>query len=647
MFDNPLIPGDPYMYDVKWIIRNILEHSSELSSLDEKIQKAVIAALDQHDPIYFESADALINSGIKAGALAYIEGYYTPGDGGANLYITTDDYNDIIGADFYITLADPNMWALPVILTPFVTPEMFGAYGDGISDDTNAMKAFALHTERDQIALNNYKVSETITINSKKQGSINIAMLYGTIEFIECDNCNISVISIGDSYNGGHVYTGLENFNFPNLTDIGVCMTDCYSNVCVIGSYRHEIGLRLTGNSKGCVYNTITLKSISDNVVGIDLYNENSGWTNENLFFAGSISNSNGNPHKAENIGIRMWRAAGNGNTINSNLFIKPAFEMWGLPIKGDNANYNAVISARGENQTALYADFSSSCSYNSITLAYSTAVADAQLITKNSGFADNLGYKKETELITNGFRNVFHYQFESPSEISYIGNGTKYYKFVPRLNSYRYGASGLINPDAVYYDLTSDLCIDNTNGLFIQDSYGYGRAININGVTKIGLQAKVTTGNIRFSISCYDGNNSPVALNSNSFAGAGWSFNNNEIRSSSNQDGRFMTVTILDTSIKRIIISVRSFPQNAVINSFDIYSGNIDTYFYYDSFDIEPVFNETAPIGQYFIKYGKAGEILPYAEIETGTDATGTYYITSCICTTDGNNWQKLKSYI
>ena len=260
MFDNPLIPGDPYMYDVKWIIRNILEHSSELSSLDEKIQKAVIAALDQHDPIYFESADALINSGIKAGALAYIEGYYTPGDGGANLYITTDDYNDIIGADFYITLADPNMWALPVILTPFVTPEMFGAYGDGISDDTNAMKAFALHTERDQIALNNYKVSETITINSKKQGSINIAMLYGTIEFIECDNCNISVISIGDSYNGGHVYTGLENFNFPNLTDIGVCMTDCYSNVCVIGSYRHEIGLRLTGNSKGCVYNTIINK---------------------------------------------------------------------------------------------------------------------------------------------------------------------------------------------------------------------------------------------------------------------------------------------------------------------------------------------------------------------------------------------------
>lgn len=140
MYNNPLIPGDPYMYDVKWIIAKILEHSAELSNLDEKIRAEVIAALDQHDPIYFESADALINSGIKAGALAYIEGYYTPGDGGANLYLTTDDYNDIISAPFYITLDGPNKWAVPIILNSFLTPEMFGAKGDGTTNDTEAVK---------------------------------------------------------------------------------------------------------------------------------------------------------------------------------------------------------------------------------------------------------------------------------------------------------------------------------------------------------------------------------------------------------------------------------------------------------------------------------------------------------------------------
>lgn len=139
MYNNPLIPGDPYMYDVKWIISKILEHSAELSTLDEKIRAEIIAALNQHDPVYFESTDALINSGIKTGALAYIEGYYEPGDGGANLYITTDDYNDIINAAFYITLDGANMWALPVILAPYVTPEMFGAKGDGTTDDSAAI----------------------------------------------------------------------------------------------------------------------------------------------------------------------------------------------------------------------------------------------------------------------------------------------------------------------------------------------------------------------------------------------------------------------------------------------------------------------------------------------------------------------------
>jgi len=146
--NNPYIPGDPYSYDLKWLVRKVKEHSALLenieSTLDQKIAEAIMRYLDQHDPVYYQTAQELIDSQMRAGSIAYIEGYYTAGDGGANLYYVTDDYNDIIGLDFFLTLG-ANLWAIPVILTPYVTPEMFGADGTHENDE----KAF-------QIILDNY-----------------------------------------------------------------------------------------------------------------------------------------------------------------------------------------------------------------------------------------------------------------------------------------------------------------------------------------------------------------------------------------------------------------------------------------------------------------------------------------------------------
>ncbi len=138
--NNPYIPGDPFSYDLKWIIKKLKEHSTILSTLDQTISEKIVQLLDQHDPVYWDSAATLISSDMKAPSLAYIEGYYEAGDGGANLYYITSDYNDVLVADFYLTLDGANRWAIPVITTPYVTPEMFGAYGDGTTDDGDAFE---------------------------------------------------------------------------------------------------------------------------------------------------------------------------------------------------------------------------------------------------------------------------------------------------------------------------------------------------------------------------------------------------------------------------------------------------------------------------------------------------------------------------
>lgn len=169
--NNPYVPGDPFSYDLKWLVRKIREHQIILDGLDERIQNAIIAALenlDQLGPKYFESAADLISSDLKDKSIAYIEGFFIPGDGGANLYYVTTDYNDIIGADFYLTLDGPNRWALPIIVTPYVTPEMFGAYGDGTEDDTDAMKV-AVKMSDTVIGTKTYKITEEIKMKNNQK----------------------------------------------------------------------------------------------------------------------------------------------------------------------------------------------------------------------------------------------------------------------------------------------------------------------------------------------------------------------------------------------------------------------------------------------------------------------------------------------
>lgn len=86
-------------------------------------------------PYYYDTvADMKADTKLKVGDMAVTLGYYSVNDGGGAEYrivntASQTEYQEIIG----------NLFAT-LIAKDYVTPEMFGAHGDGVQDDTSAFQ---------------------------------------------------------------------------------------------------------------------------------------------------------------------------------------------------------------------------------------------------------------------------------------------------------------------------------------------------------------------------------------------------------------------------------------------------------------------------------------------------------------------------
>lgn len=155
--NNPYIPGDPYSYDLKWIVAKIKEILQQLGTLDTTISQEIIVQMQENVIAKYMTVSEMLAADIKDGSVVMTMGYHEAGDQGAMFYLIKDFNPSMCSLDYFLTMDNNSQIAIPVVVTPYVTPEMFGAKGDGTTDDTLAVKT-AFDMSKTVFVINDYAV---------------------------------------------------------------------------------------------------------------------------------------------------------------------------------------------------------------------------------------------------------------------------------------------------------------------------------------------------------------------------------------------------------------------------------------------------------------------------------------------------------
>lgn len=268
---------------------------------------------------------------------------------------------------------------LPVVDNglPVIRPEQFGAFGDGVADDTAAVvTAFAKARNMRRVGLggNIFKSGATVALS----GVYNLATLAGPIEVSSDVQGSTATLLVPTNYAQavllvGHATSGLElhdaTISLPDVQkvttgtltagSIGVQVQNVTHSMLRFGRTTcFEVGLFFTGLNAGNVYNQVFIGWVDLCKVSMVLTPGVGGWVNQNTFIAGGTQQS---PNAYGGTAIRRagWRHIVldglDRDTVHANTFV-------GVSCEGDyseytmtfqNATHNVFIGTRFEQGTA------------------------------------------------------------------------------------------------------------------------------------------------------------------------------------------------------------------------------------------------------------------------------------------------------
>lgn len=269
--------------------------------------------------------------------------------------------------------------ALSATFATRLTPEKYGAVGDGVADDTTAVRACfeaAAAFLRPGLTSTIKHPGATVALS----GTYSLATLAAPIDVMCNVESNRAAFVVPAAYAGvavrvGHTTSGhylqAADVNLPDVVkapttivagSVGVRTQNIGDSTIRFGRTAYfETGINLSGDGQGTAYNTLAIGWVSYCKVALSLKpHVASGWANQNTFVGGSVQQSPGY-NDGTTTGIRRpgWRHVvldgSAGNYVNGNTFLGTSFE-------GDASEYwlyaksaadNHFIGTRHEQGTA------------------------------------------------------------------------------------------------------------------------------------------------------------------------------------------------------------------------------------------------------------------------------------------------------
>lgn len=467
----------------------------------------------------------------------------------------------------------------------------FGAVGDGVADDTHAIKdCLAYAAENKKAIMGNfgtYKINDTININGatirychcegliKPAFNDKAAVVIHNAGNYQNDTGDYEFHVMGETPNGGYEFIGISDFNTPELPFKGISVKNCYHSNFVLTARNCHIGVCIEatdagGNGGGCGYNTFNIPDAGDNAVSIDLMAKDNGWVNENLFLGASVQDYSNNPAIGKIIGIRLWTNNSN-NTVNNNVFVKPSLQCLGAPVLFNYAWYNEFTNVRCESTgRPSNLNFYVLCKGASKNNIFNTLYPDGIIFNDALSASNNYG----NTVFSRGTapkRQCFSWTYDKSKVVKYNDA-----LFVHELDSY-----------CMYYDDTSGQPVHaygdfNDIGIAPSSSNFVGRYFNLTDCPNI-MGCAHSDGDLRWVVIMFDEhfnyiNASDGDINETNLSA---SFSNMFIDTVSNKKYARSAVNDNDTLV---IFNVAN--RNAKYAFVGVFGGNISRISFYNYFD-------------------------------------------------------------
>ena len=291
----------------------------------------------------FDHLDSDIISAVNAWLIAHPEATTTVQDGS----LTIDKFAEpvkseieSIGNDELTTEAQTLSGAVNELndydkkSAYWVTPEMFGAVGDGDVDDTTALQnAFNEVTTKGVNICGNgtYRITQPIIVDNSSHVFKNIAVQFSGEILVDYTNTfgikiirgygwkiKLHVTQKDNIHFGGFDFTTDNPYHYGLLNSVGVIIERAYLCDISVISTDFSVGLRLGGDG-GCCYNTIHYANITNCAYGIELYAGTNGYVNNNIFTSNYVTTNSSLSDRNKAVPIHIFSISDYPN--NCNLF--------------------------------------------------------------------------------------------------------------------------------------------------------------------------------------------------------------------------------------------------------------------------------------------------------------------------------------